>query len=692
MGLLGPAIVLAIGVLGQVRGSTGAADRDSVRDRSGFVGSGTVSTDGRDAESDAEPAGGPAGGRPGAEGGDDGSLSDADLLLLLQVEEAADTASVASNDLAPAAAQLDRLGASNRETTISQALIAETVPRTLGEAVAGREAWATTRRTRLPDDRLVVRGRSGSRVALRLDGARLQHPLSTVLDDRVQELVDPWMVGEADLEAGADLGRDSDGAAGAFSLSSRTLNVGRGIRTEIQGDARSGDRSLGGHAALEVGLGFAALRIAGAHADFGRARVGEPLSDEDGDEKDQPGANYRRSNLSVRAQVGDSSVNSPKITGGFERDALEGLQQLADGTAVIDRSRRRWFGRFDFTGEKQSLELIAAQERHQVDANDGVSRFEARGNLSWDFGDVGALAGGDFEIADAQLGSARGQSEDGESLSTSALAGLSYESALLQAALKGRFVHAHAERRPVSGGMTRNVEGRSLLTEGRVEVALGSKLALQAGWSQSFHLPSLGDWLLLDRGGSKPLGAERSFTVDFGPSLRHENFVVSVLGYLSWVSSSLEPTPLGLTTVEDARLRGVEARARWSASERLSLGAGLAWSAGNDGDDRPLSGQTGITAQGDVRYELGFHQAFFELSIKGGAPTERRSFYDRALEPNARLNRWINVEARGGGHLGAGFELFLALENALDAHQELPGSNVAQTGIDLRVALRHVFD
>jgi outer membrane receptor protein involved in Fe transport len=621
---------------------------------------------------------------------DDVPLSEEDLALIERLGNA--KSSTVEVPIVPER----RTGAVGMGAELAQSIdrdaLRNTIPRSIAEALEAEPVLMATRRSYLPGDRPVIRGRTGARVGLVIDGLSLHHPLSSVVEDGVLGTIDPWLIEEVIVRSGGTLVDSGDRSAGALHLRTRAPSVQRHISTDAQVELRSSDRSSAAHVALEGGAGFAGLRAGASYMDFGHPRFSEGASTE--------GA-HQRASASVRSQILGREEDLVRATLGFDFDRLTNVRRLDLTPRLLDRLRTRQlaFGQVTVGAADRSIALLVGHHWHRLErtpfgdrtiaSRENADQTEARLDARWSFDDrLRAIAGAEVTIGDAEIGPGDAL-RSGSTGGKGAYAGLVFELGWLSAAATARFVDATTELEGTSA-----IDGRGLLTEGRAELELADGFSLGAGWFQGLRVPTVKDRTLLETPEVEPK-AERVISADFGPILRLEPLTLSVLGFASWSDHSLEiaPSGLGLVEVDALRIYGLEGRGDWTISRRVSLALAFTWSGGRvAGSNEPVNDQPGILAHARLRYELGARGAFLEASSWMCLPTEARSAADRVRFPDAGVFRAVVFGARGGAELGQGFRLTMSVENVLDASYRTFGSSTSATGVDLRIALAHEFE
>lgn len=580
-------------------------------------------------------------------------LSEEDLALMQALESGTPT-------VAPplAAAPVERPRFDPRVQRIERRRLLEVVPRTVIDATLAEPAMISRIRRELPAEQPAIRGRTGSRVAVTLDGVRLIDSFADISSSPLLAVIDPILLDEIVIRSGPSLTDRPRHHAGALELTRPLPGLTPGVRGDAQAELRSNDRSAGVHGAVEGGFGFGGLRVAGSFSDFGDPRLG-PAGDE-------TAAAHQRVNTSARAQLLGRMQDSLRIVTGADFDRLVQPHAL-----------------FRLEPTRQERSRLAAFAR--VDAGDaalGASLFASHQSHRWAVGDDGALGTLTALSSEARLGlhwapvpeillRAGGHGAIGslselrqEELQAGASAGVRLELGALEASVDAAVLHQELDPKDVLRG---ELSDLALLTEGRAELALAGPLALTAGWSQGARMPTLFD--------APALGPERSLTADAGPILRFDRGALSLLGFSTW--SSQEVRIDGRFVSEELQHHGLESRGEWQPGEQVWLAGALTWTSEREEITALFPLAAGLVAQLDLRYELGFREAFVQTSLRAALP---------AMDARAE---YVVLSARGGFTLTRGFTLLLALDNVLDKVHRTYGSAQAEHAIDLRVALRY---
>lgn len=633
---------------------------------------------------------------------DELELSDEDLALLAALDagtsSTTSTTAIAPWWLAPAPLPRPTL-------ILPRTRSREAAARSLSEVFETFPTAVETARRFVPGDGAIIRGQTGHRVGLSIDGVPLHHALSRSRETAGWWTLDPWMLDTVVVERPGLIGASPRGSAGSIAVFGVAPPVHPGIEEEAEVSARSADRSTTTHLALGAAGALAAVRVAGGYSDHRPLRISTSKTGAD------LGSGHQRVAATARARVLGRTDDPLRISAGVDFDRLLNVLRTdltggGDNTddPLVDRAHDRLltFLRLDAGGEDLDGSLLAARQvfsRRFGPRSDG-SRTSEEEAVSWFvrgalrlslLPSLTARAGGLAELSDAALATPSGT--DGQLGDTRCYTGfvaldlaMEWLSAYTVVALV-RSTSSLAGLEPLSE--------TTPLTQGGARLALLGPLGLRLGWSQGLYLPNVRDRL----DASVPLGAERSLTLDGGPSLYSELGFLELIAFATWIHDAIEPVSISrsrLVNVSDVALLGVELSGGVSLAEGLRAAGVLTWTEGRDrASDAPVVTFPTVTGRASVRYDLGVRDAFLEAHVRGTS----RPLYVlalRAADPPPSISEvapasFAAAGVTGGVDLGAGLRLTIALENVFDTAYRAPTSLVPGAGVDLRASLSHAW-
>ncbi|MCK6547946.1 TonB-dependent receptor [Myxococcota bacterium] len=622
-------------------------------------------------------------------------LSDEDLALLAALDARTATTSTGGASLS-ATWWLIPEPLPRSTILVPRARLREAVGRTLGETLDVLPTITDTSRRWIPHDALVVRGQSGHRVAMTIDGVPLRHALSPSSDTTGASLIDPWMIDTVMVERPRSIGASPHGSAATISLVSPEPRA-RGLGGEVELEARTADRSTSAHAAAEAGASLGALRVAAGYGDFRATRISGTTG---GTEVGDP---YQRLAASARGRLLGRPGDQVRISAGVDLDRLLNVARTDLGfprTREEENERVLTFARAELGDAKLGGSALVSRQSFSVSRSldgggaiddDATSYFgRAVGHLEL-FPGMIARAGASFETS---AGERAGQ-WSGDVQSTELFVGAEVD--VEDAAAYGTvaIVGTGAE---VSGPSlaTREASSVAVLTQGGLRVRVAGPFAVRGGYSEARYVPSVVDLALVD----VPLETERSRTVELGPSVFTRAGFFELLGFFTRIEDAIEPITFSSEQVRNIAkidLFGVELVGGLVLRERIRLAAALTWTEARDLEtDAPLVTLPTITGRGSVRYDFRTRGAFVEAHVRG--TTEPLHVTSLSLStPTAALaalapSTFARVGLTGATDLGSGLRLALSIENVLDTSHRAPMSLVPGAGIDVRAALSWTLD
>lgn len=583
---------------------------------------------------------------------------------------------------------------------LPRAQIRESISRSVAEMFEPHPTVVDTARRFVPGDSAAIRGQSGHRVALYMDGVPLHHALTPSRETAGIFTIDPWMIGEAVLERPGSLVLSPRGTAGAIRLSAIEPRRAPGIEAEAELAARSADRSTATHVAASLAEEAGAIRVAAGYNDYRPLHI----ATNNDDEADLPG--YQRAAINSRARLFGRDNDPVSLYGGFDFDRVLNVVRtdLDDDDPPIDRLNQRLlaFARAHFGGEDLTGSVLVARQsflrrvstppaRTTID-DEAVSYF-TRGSVELRLlPELTLRAGGviDSSSATSQPTSAS-KSKLGSTMLADGYLAIDLASDRIWGSAQVALVHGSTD--PVEGDEVRSTRA---LSQGGLRVSVAGPIGLRAGWTQGLYVPTIQDL----RDAVLPLGPETSVSFDFGPSLYERNGWIELLGFYTTVKNAIEPLTLasrGLIPIGDVRILGLELTGGWYLVERLRVAGSITWSEGrNAGDDSPVVTFPSLTGRASVRYDLGVRNAYLEAHVRASSDPIYVTSLKGAAPPASLAGLAPTSFARfgvgGATDLGLGFRLQIMLENVLDTPHRAPASLVPGAGVDLRAALSYAID
>jgi len=577
-------------------------------------------------------------------------LSDEDLALI---------EAIAAEDVAPTRTATPARAGPLLMVDLGRDRIRAVVPRTVGEALLAEPTSLVARRHHVAGDDLIVRGRAGPRLDVRLDGQPLTHALTRFDEHAELGILDPWMLEHITV-----------GGMDRVALTSVMPRTGAHVDTFAAIPVRSADRSSGVEAQAEGGVGPVGLALMGGYADFGRLRT-------DGSHDAAPWP-YQRANLRARAQAFGAKDDPVALTAGFDVDRLTNVEvrrfreeQRLRTAGFLDGKLRLGFGDVELSGGVQDYRI-----ERKGGLVDRVSVIDTKARLVLRVERRELAVDGAFTLSDAGAAGSQYTGTAGGSLR-----------------LHLKSVEARADihwvrARVVTGDVPHLADG--LTSDGKLVVWLGDELAIAGAWSYAFRMPTVADAVLLARDDILP---ERSVLGELGPSWVVDTADLALSGWVRWIDRAIEPLPGGQATyVEDVVLGGADLRAGWRPIAHLKLSG----AAGFTASDRVLAGIPGLVLAAAARWESspeGWNvelHARAHVSIADPSPAE--------TPPPTTLSRpergeWdgLTLGLRGWVPIGAGFAVTLGLENALDRRSRGYGGAINEPGVDFTAALSHAY-
>jgi TonB-dependent receptor-like protein len=655
--------------------------------------------------------------------GDAPPLSEEELALLRSLEAETATAAIEDDEVARTFAETGIAIAARPDGSemieVPRARLRDSVPRTIAEAIDALPLPFEASRRFVPSDSAMLRGQTGHRVGLLLDGIPLESALDSSRDTSAWVTLDPWFVDEVSIARAGRSGGASSPSAGAGSLAMRSTPApapraedSGAARVEAAGEveARSADRSTGTHAGVAASTGWGAIRIGGGYDDYRALRLATSGVGFDG------AAGYQREAASARARLFGRASDPVRIDAGFDVDRLLNVVRTDLGglpfmPVFIDRARDRTmlYSRIELGGAELGGALAAARQTFarsnaytdivsmRYDTHESATTLFAHAEAHWSpvpelrlQADALAL-GSDASIPTASdpLATPLEDNASARRLSGAISAAFLSEQFAAHAALSIVNLASRA------GGAS--VETTRALVRSGARVALFGPVGFRASFSQSAYVPTPRD--LMDASGGTPLSPERSFTVDGGPSIVSRAASLEVLGFYTRLSDAIEPSSIdsaALVNVGQVQVVGVEVFGAVRLFDRLRLAGALDWS---EGQDRATSlyavAYPSVNARASARWDFVTRRAFVEMHVK--TTTNPLTIWTaHAPDPPASLAaiapvRGTRVGFTGGTELGLGFSLRLTIENVLDAPHREPTSLVPGNGVDLRAALAYEF-
>ena len=478
-------------------------------------------------------------------------LSADDLAL---IEALADTASAAD----PVDAPLVFIEGAD---VVAERWIDAGLGRTVAENLDARPTLLVMRRRSVARDTLVLRGRGGHRVDVRVDGVRLHDAASNVIDDARTWLVDPWSVERAIV------------GTRSVELFGATPRDGPHSRARIIG--RGADRSSGAYAAGEVGDGEAGFRVGAGYADQRALSLGGRT--------DAPDSAHQRIHAAGRAHVLGERVRL-----GLDFDRVLN----PPGDAVDAVQRRMIFGHVLLGDDRLLADVLVAHQSFDNPAGPRSAsqslQLAASARMRFN-ADFAARVGAEASLSTADLGRSFGRSDRVD--------------AFFGADLATDFLEGHADLRVAHGRSefgTLDTSATQLAGDALVRLTVFDPFFFHVGFDRGLVLPSADD-LRRANAGIQP---EVFTTVEAGPALEVSGADVAIVGFVTFVDDALTPVADVLAN-RDERLAGLEARGRWQVVRGLFLEGACAWT----------DGQLGVTRL-HARYELDVRNAFVEMSTR----------------------------------------------------------------------------
>jgi hypothetical protein len=627
-------------------------------------------------------------------------LTDEELALVRALEEHSTTAAVSEGGEGPGVAIVD---AEHLAVELQKQRVREALGRTIAEAIEPMPVPFEAQRRFVPGDSALLRGQTGHRVVLSIDGVPLRSALSDSRETSGWFTIDPWLIERARIDRPSAIDASPGATAGSIALAGLSPAVGSGVDAEAEVEARSADRSTATHVAVGASSGWAALKVAGGYSDA------KPLRAATSSTGREVGSGHQRENISTRLRLLGRKDDPLLIYAGadFERLLNATRTDLAFGTspAPIDRVDERFllFASTELGNDTIGAVLLGSRQSFSrtIDQT-GLSEARRSESAVTYFGkaqlhltiidELTLYAGAIVEISDA--GPPAGFSSVQTSGETRNITG--FTSLRLQLAVFDvRAGISVVDLRTALDDGTSPIDGTFVLSQGSARARIWGPVALLAGWTQGAYVPTIRDLSIA----AGPLQPETSVSFDFGPSLRIEDAFLDLLAFYTRISNAIEPQGLtapSLINIADVEVVGLELMGGWRIIDRLHAGLAATWSEGKDrSNDASIGAFPALTAKASLRYDLPVRSAFIEAHLR--ATTKPFALIashvpDATLDAPPRVpTSFVRAGLMGGADLGMGFGLRVSIENAFDAAYRTPTSLVPGAGIDVRASLSYTW-